>query len=65
MAVALTDELIIDDAGNQFGTNLEQRRAEFRRRRRAVGVREYVSLAATGAIGLWIVAVVFISLGLR
>lgn len=59
VAVAV-DEFVNDSGGRE--AVLERRRAQFRRRRIAMGMREVISLAATGLIGVWVCAVVLISL---
>ena len=47
--------------GSDVAVSLDQRRATFRRRRLAISMRDWVSLAATGAIGAWVCAVITIS----
>ena len=64
MSVVTADDFIVETTPG-IAVSLDQRRAEFRRRRRVLGIREWASLAATGAIGLWVAAVIMISVAPR
>jgi len=59
--VATAGDEGFDEVGGRT-VDLERRRAQVRRHRMAMGMREVISLAATGLIGVWVCAVVLISL---
>lgn len=60
MPVAAPSE-VVEINESVVPASLEQREACFRRRRRAMGAREWVSLAATGAISVWVAVVVMLT----